>query len=79
MKTFVYDYHLNDPTTLLHYQIPVYNVHVQYLASGYKNAFAVLHLQGVVIFHNCAYLRILRRSPVECLKTEMSECAMQQQ
>ena len=29
MKTSVCDYHLNDPTTLLHYQTPIYNVRLR--------------------------------------------------
>ena len=42
MKTFVCDYHLNDPTTFLHHQIQVYSAHARILALGYKNAFSVL-------------------------------------
>ena len=44
MKTFVCDYHLNDPTTSLHHQIQVFCVHARILALGYKNAFSVLIL-----------------------------------
>ena len=44
MKTFVCDYHLNDPTTFLHHQIQVYGAHARILALGYKHAFSVLHV-----------------------------------
>ena len=59
MKTFVCDYHLNDPTTFLHYQIQVYSAHARILASGYKNAFSVLHVHGLVIFQNRAQIQNL--------------------
>ena len=50
MKTFECDYHLNDPTTFLHHQIQVCSVHARILALGYKNAFSVLHVHGLVKF-----------------------------
>ena len=59
MKTFVCDYHLNDPTTFLHYQIQVCSVHARILTSGYKNAFSVLHMHGPVNFQNRAQIQNL--------------------
>ena len=50
MKTFVCDYHLDDPTTFLHHQIQVCSAQTRKLALGYKNAFSVHHVHGLVIF-----------------------------
>ena len=49
-KTFVFDYHLNDPTTFLHHQIQVHSAHARILAFGYKNAFSVFHVHGSFFF-----------------------------
>ena len=56
MKPFVCDYHLNDPTIFLHCQIQVHSAHARIPASGYKNAFSVLHVHGLVIFQNRAQI-----------------------
>ena len=79
MKTLVFDYHLNDPTIFLHHQIPVCSAHARMRASGYKNAFFVLHVYGLVIFQHRAQIQYLLRPPDEFLKTEMSKFAMQRQ
>ena len=60
MKTFVCDYHLNDPTTFLHHQIQVCSAHARILALGYKNAFSVLHVHGLVIFQHRAQIQTLK-------------------
>ena len=57
-KTFVCEYHLNDPTTFLHHQIQVCSAHARILALGYKNAFSVLPVHGLVIFHHRAQFKI---------------------
>ena len=49
-KAFVFDYHLNDPTTFLHHQIQVHSAHARILAFGYKNAFSVFHVHGFFFF-----------------------------
>ena len=54
MKTFVCDYHQNDPTTFLHHQIQVCSAHARVLALGYKNALSMLHVHGLVIFQHRA-------------------------
>ena len=59
MKTFVCDYHLNNPTTFLHHQIQVCSAHARILALGYKNAFSVLHVHGLVIFKHRAQIQNL--------------------
>ena len=79
MKTFMCDYHLNDPTTFLHFQIEVYSTHARILALGYNNAFSVFHVHGLVIFQHRAQIQKLLRSPVECMKTDMSKFASQRQ
>ena len=81
MKTFVWDYHLNDPTTctFLCHQIQVYSVHARILALGYKNAFSVLNVHGLVIFQHRAQIQNLFRPPDEYIKTQMSKFAMQRQ
>ena len=43
------DYLLNDPNIFLHYQIQVFSAHARILALGYKNAYSVLHVHGLVI------------------------------
>ena len=63
-KTFVCD-----PTTFLHYQIEVYGAHARILASGYKNAFSMLHVHGLVIFQNRAQIQNLCRMLDECMGT----------
>ena len=64
------DYHLNDPTTFLLHQIQVCSAHARILALGYKNAFSVLAVRGLVIFHHSAQSL---KTPYEFfLKTEMS-------
>ena len=50
MKTFVGDYHLNDPTTFLHHQIQVCSAHARIHVMGYKNAFSVLHVHGLYTY-----------------------------
>ena len=77
MKTFVCNDHLNDPTTFLHHQIQVCSAHVRILALGYKNAFAILHVHGLVIFQHRAQIQNLLRPPDEFMKTEMSKFATQ--
>ena len=79
MKTFVFDYHLNDLTTFLHHQIQVCSVHARILALGYKNAFSMLHVHGLVIFQHLARIQNLQRPPDEFMKTEMSKFATQRQ
>ena len=79
MKTFVCDYHLNDPTHFLHHQILVYSAHARILALGYKNAFSKLPVHGLVIFQHRAQIQNLRRPPDEFMKTEMSKFATQRQ
>ena len=59
MTTFVCNYHLNDPTTFPHHQIQVCSAHARILALGYKNAFSVLHLYGLVIFQYRAQIQNL--------------------
>ena len=59
MNFFVCDYHVNDPTTFLHNQIQVCSAHAQMLASGYKSAFSVLHVHGLVIFQHPAQIQNL--------------------
>ena len=44
MKMFVCDYHLNDPTTFLHYRIQVLSAHAQILVLEDKNEFSMLHM-----------------------------------
>ena len=56
---FVCDYHVNDPTTFLHYQIQVCSVHARMLASGYKSAFFVLRVHRLVIFQHPAQIQNL--------------------
>ena len=51
-KTFVCDYHLNDQKTFLHHQIQVCSAHARILALGYKSAFSVLPVHGLVIFQH---------------------------
>ena len=79
MKTFVCDCHVNDPTAFLHHQIQVCSVHARILALGYKNAFSVLHVHGLVIFQHRAQIQNLYRPPDEFMKTEMSKFATQLQ
>ena len=59
MKTFVWDDHLNDLTTFLNHQIQVYSAHARILALGYKNAFSVLHVHGLVLFQHRAQIQNL--------------------
>ena len=59
MKTFVCDYHLNDPPTFLHHQIQVCHAHAQMLALEYKNAFSVRHVYGLVILQRRAQIQNL--------------------
>ena len=59
MNIFVCDYHVNDPTTFLHYQIQVCSAHARMLASGYKSAFSVLRVHGLVIFQHPAQIQNL--------------------
>ena len=73
MKTFVCDYHLNDPSTFLHHQIQVCSVHARKLALGYKNAFSVLHVHGLMIFQHRGQIQNLLRPSDEFMKTEMSK------
>ena len=56
MKTFVRDYHLNAPTTFLHYRIQVCSAHARIHVMGYENAFALLHVHGLVIFQRRAQI-----------------------
>ena len=79
MKTFVCDYHLNDPTAFQHHQIQVCSAHARMLALGYKNAFSVLHVRRLVIFQYRARIRNLQRPPDEFMGTEMSKLALQRQ
>ena len=79
MKTLVCDYHLNDPTTFAHHEIQVCSAHARILALGYKNAFSVLHVHGLVIFQHRAQIQNLKRPPDEFMKTEMSKFATQRQ
>ena len=78
-KTFVSDYHLNDPTILLHNQIKVSSAHARILVSGYKNQFSVLHVLGLVILQNRAHIQNLERSHRECMRTGMSKFTTQSQ
>ena len=73
------DYHLTDSTTFLHHQIQVCSAHARILALGYKNAFSVLRVHGLVIFQHRARIQNLLRSPDEFMKTEMSKFATQRQ
>ena len=77
MKTFVCDYHLNDPTTFLHQQMQVCSAHARMLAMGYKHALSVLHVHGLVIFQHRA--QIQKRPLDEFMKTETSKFATQRQ
>ena len=79
METFVCDYHLKDPTTFLHHQIQVCSAHARILALGYKIAFSVLHVIGLVIFQHRAQIQNLLRPPDEVMKTETSKFATQRQ
>ena len=58
-KTFVCHNHLNDPTTFLHYQNQVCSAHARIHALGYKNAFSVLPVHGLVVFQNRAQMQNL--------------------
>ena len=58
-KAFVCDYHLNDPTTFLHQQIQVCSAHARIHIIGYKNAFSVLQVHGLVIFQHRAPIQNL--------------------
>ena len=75
MKTFVCDYHLNNMTTFLRPEIQVCSAHVRLLALGYKNAFSVLHVHGLVLVQHRAQNQNLLRPPNEFMKTEMSKFA----
>ena len=79
MKTFVCDYHLNDSTSFLLHQIQVCNKHSKILVLGYKHAFSVLHVHGLVIFQHRAQIQNILRPPDEFMKTKMSKFAMQGQ
>ena len=79
MKTFVCDYHLNDPTAFQHHKIQVCSAHARMLALGYKNAFSVLHMGRLVILQYRAQIQNLQRPPVEVMETEMSKFATQRQ
>ena len=79
MKRFGCDYHLNDPTTFLHHQIQVCSAHARILALGYKKAFSVLQVHGLVIFQHPVHIQILYRPPDVFMKTEMSKFATQRQ
>ena len=79
MKTFVCNYHLNDPTTFLHYQIQVCSAHARIQVMGYKNAFSVPYVFGLVIFQHRARIQNLLRPPDEFMDTEMSKFATQRQ
>ena len=59
MKTFVCDYHLDDPTTFLHHQIQVCSALARILALGYKHAFSVFPVHGLVIFQYRAQIQNL--------------------
>ena len=59
MKTLVCDYHLNDPTTFLHHQIQVCSAYARILDLGYKIAFFVLHVHGLVVFQYRAQIQNL--------------------
>ena len=73
------DYHVNDPTTFLHYQIQVCSAHAGMLASGYLSEFSVLRVHGLVIFQHPTQIKNLERPPDEFMKTEMSKLATQRQ
>ena len=73
------NYHVNDPTTFLDYQIQVCSAHARMLASGYKSALSVLPVHGLMIFQHPAQIRNLYRPPYEIMKTEMSKLATQRQ
>ena len=77
MKTFVCDYHLND--YLSAHQIQVCNAHARKLALGYKYAFSVLDVHGLVICQHRAQIQNLLRPPDEFMKTGMSKFVMQWQ
>ena len=79
MKTFVCDYHLNDLTTFLHHQIQVCSAHARKFALGYKNAFSLPNMHGLVIFQHRAQIHNLSRPPDKFMKTEMSKFATQRQ
>ena len=79
MKSFVCDYYLNDPAFFQHHQIQVCSVHARMLALGYKNAFSVLHVRGLVIFKYRAQIQNLQRPPDESTETEMAKFATQRQ
>ena len=79
MKTFVCDYHLNDPTAFQHHQIQVCGAHARMLALGYKNAFSVLHVRRLVIFQYRAKNQNLQRPPDEFMETETSKFDTQRQ
>ena len=59
MKTFVFDYHRNNTTTLLLVQIQIYSVCPQILPSEDKDVFSVLNVQGLVIFQNRAQMQLI--------------------
>ena len=79
MKTFVCDYHLNDPTTFQDHQIQVCSAHARMLALGYKNAFSMLNVRGLVIFQYRGQILNLQRPPDEFMETKMFKFATQQQ
>ena len=79
MKTFVCNYHLNDPTTFMHHQIQVCSAHARILALGYKNALSVLPVHGLVIFQHRAQNSKSLKTSDEFMKTEMSKFASQRQ
>ena len=80
IKHFVRNCHLNDSTTFLRHQIQLYSAYALILALGYKNAFSVLHVHGLVMFQRRAQIQNLYRPPDEFMKTQkMSTFATQRQ
>ena len=73
------DNHLNDPTIFQHFQIQVFSAHARILTLGYKNAFSVLHVHGLLMSQHHVDIQNLERLPGECMRTEMSQFATQRQ
>ena len=78
LKTFVSDYHLNDPTIFLQYHTQVFSAFTL-LALVCENAFSILYMHRLEIFQNHYHIQNLERLPCDCMRTEMSKFATQRQ
>ena len=80
MKMFVCNYHLDDPTTFLYYQIQVYSAHARIHAAGYKMHFPCFTCTDSKFFKTVHKFKISEDRPAgECMETKMSKFAAQRQ